>query len=749
MGEKANVNNPAIKFIGDSLYVLAGPDDTSVKLYKLGGSGLQEVSRIVPIEGTISNPSLFELNGHVAVACGDFPIKFGAGRSCVFELVEGVWQERSMVSGGASGINSIASDRGNTYVLQYVNKVPKLLTFAADGTRIDAVDLNLPSTNILDASLVASDEKLYLTLVDADKSVAQAFTADYSNLTTWNKFAGDVYKPASWLSSVALHDKLVVMTVSSSGQIAARSHGLPSPVNPPTTTHTATFKADGKVVATVEFTEGDASLVEPPVPAKAGHSGSWQKYILGKENIVIEAVYTANTYTATFKNWDEKVLSSLSVTYNSPVKAPSASRPNSNGWEYVFDGWSPDFFGTYDQTKDMVYTARFKRVAIEHTVTFVADGKTIARRVFNEVDKKLVGGIPGVPAKAGYTGVWSSYTLGTKDITVTARYVIRPDAVTLSTDAHVQGIGWIGYKGNGAVVGTTGSSLRMESIKVRLAGPFADPDSISVQAHVQGIGWMPGLGNNKIAGTTGRSLRIEAMKIKLSANLSSIGYHIYYRVHAQGVGWMGWAHDGASAGTAGNSLRLEAIQILLVAPGQTMPSNTYGGISSNESHPYIDSSNLGASLSTALRYDGMVHVQSIGNVFMATDGARTLGTTGRSLRLEGIKLVCAVPQVDLTYRTHVQGIGWQSWVGEGNLAGTQGRALRLEALQIKLTGAGASRYDVYYRTHVQGIGWTGWARNGQQCGSAGYSYRMEAVQVMIIPKGGAAPGLVGGAFYQR
>jgi uncharacterized protein YjdB len=74
---------------------------------------------------------------------------------------------------------------------------------------------------------------------------------------------------------------------------------------------------------------------------------------------------------------------------------------------------------------------------------------------------------------------------------------------------------------------------------------------------------------------------------------------------------------------------------------------------------------------------------------------------------------------------------------------------RLEALQINLTGNLATQYDVYYRTHIQNIGWTGWAKNGQSCGSAGHSYRMEAMQIDIVPKGGVAPGLNSGYFYQK
>lgn len=40
--------------------------------------------------------------------------------------------------------------------------------------------------------------------------------------------------------------------------------------------------------------------------------------------------------------------------------------------------------------------------------------------------------------------------------------------------------------------------------------------------------------------------------------------------------------------------------------------------------------------------------------------------------------------VSVTYQWHVQSIGWQPWVSDGQEAGTDGRALRIEALEIRV-----------------------------------------------------------------
>jgi uncharacterized protein YjdB len=118
----------------------------------------------------------------------------------------------------------------------------------------------------------------------------------------------------------------------------------------------------------------------------------------------------------------------------------------------------------------------------------------------------------------------------------------------------------------------------------------------------------------------------------------------------------------------------------------------------------------------------------------------------------------------IEYFTHVEKIGdqlpWRSGgvIGstQGALAGTQGQALRLEAVGVRLTGNLATQYDVYFRTHIEQIGWTGWAKNTSatataRSGSAGYGYRMEAMQIVIVKKNTIAPGIVGltPAYYVR
>ena len=51
----------------------------------------------------------------------------------------------------------------------------------------------------------------------------------------------------------------------------------------------------------------------------------------------------------------------------------------------------------------------------------------------------------------------------------------------------------------------------------------------------------------------------------------------------------------------------------------------------------------------------------------------------------------------------------------------------------------ANMYDIYYRVHGQNFGWLDWAKNGQEAGTQGYAYRLEAIEIKLVEKGGQAP----------
>ncbi len=150
------------------------------------------------------------------------------------------------------------------------------------------------------------------------------------------------------------------------------------------------------------------------------------------------------------------------------------------------------------------------------------------------------------------------------------------------------------------------------------------------------------------------------------------------------------------------------------------------------------------------------HIQSIGweaaeNDISKwkSDGAMS-GTSGKAKRLEGINIVVNSADVakdldlGIQYTTHCQSYGWLPWSSNGEMNGTEGEAKRLEAISIKLTGKDAICYDIYYRVHAQSYGWLNWAKNGAVAGTAGYGKRLEGIQIVVVKKGTAINEKLGG-----
>ena len=135
------------------------------------------------------------------------------------------------------------------------------------------------------------------------------------------------------------------------------------------------------------------------------------------------------------------------------------------------------------------------------------------------------------------------------------------------------------------------------------------------------------------------------------------------------------------------------------------------------------------------------HVQTYGWQGYVKNGEMS-GTEGKSKRLEGIniKLDNLPYSGSVVYRTHVQTFGCQGWKKDGEMSGTEGKAKRLEGIQIYLTGELAKHYDIYYRVHAQTYGWMDWAKNGVMAGTSGLSKRLEGINIVLVPKGGKAPG---------
>ena len=307
----------------------------------------------------------------------------------------------------------------------------------------------------------------------------------------------------------------------------------------------------------------------------------------------------------------------------------------------------------------------------------------------------------------------------------------------INYQTHIQDIGWQGVVKNGEISGTSRRSLRLEGIKMNISNSDL-AGSVEYRTHVQEIGWQGYVKDNQLSGTSGKSLRLEAIQIRLTGEIAN-AYDVYYRVHIEDKGWLNWAKNSESAGCQSAAKRLEAIQIKLVKKGEAAPEG------SGKAFLIGNEAKRPDEIKPTVNYQ--THVQNIGWQGVVKNG-EIAGTSGKNLQLEAIKINLSDGALDgnIEYSTHIQNIGWQDYKANGALSGTTGKNLQLEAIKIKLAGDVSRYYDVYYRVHIQDKGWLNWAANGASAGSQAASKHLEAIQIKIVRKGETAPKGSGKAF---
>ena len=125
------------------------------------------------------------------------------------------------------------------------------------------------------------------------------------------------------------------------------------------------------------------------------------------------------------------------------------------------------------------------------------------------------------------------------------------------------------------------------------------------------------------------------------------------------------------------------------------------------------------------------HCQNVGWQSWVSDGA-TSGTTGKGLRMETIAIDSKL--VGLSYQAHVANKGWMSLKTNGQAAGTVGEALAIQAIKISLTGDNAPYYTLKYRAHVASKGWMSWVNAGEIAGTTGQNLDIQAIEITLTPK---------------
>ncbi|VUZ25703.1 Uncharacterised protein, partial [Acetobacterium wieringae] len=389
---------------------------------------------------------------------------------------------------------------------------------------------------------------------------------------------------------------------------------------------------------------------------------------------------------------------------------------------------------------------------------------------------------------------------------------------------HVQNVGWQPWYADGVTAGTVGQSLRMEAIEIKLTGADASKYTVQYRGHLENSGWTSWKKNGETLGTTGQELRLEAISIVLIKNVD-LNANITNEVKNKAPYLQIWASDFPRADvllhdirtehrvlnpkvTAGinkssgftftidpthknynflrkmhttiyvyeiysnkrkdlvfegriltddedfNKLRavtcegelgylLDSIQrpakYINVTPEQWMTTvlDNHNMQVTSDKRLYMGICTVlgdgsGVVISTAYRS----HIENQSWLTWVKNGDLS-GTTGSSLRMEALELKLentGSVDIGVTYRVHLANSGWQEWKADGATAGTTGQGIQMEAIEIKLTGADAGMYSIQYRVHVQDEGWQDWKQDGQTAGTTGQALQAEAICVIIVSK---------------
>lgn len=245
------------------------------------------------------------------------------------------------------------------------------------------------------------------------------------------------------------------------------------------------------------------------------------------------------------------------------------------------------------------------------------------------------------------------------------------------------------------------------------------------RSHITNVGWETSYHTNGgISGGNNVNNPLEAIQVRLSGE-SAANYDVYYQVYCQNGGWLDWAKNDQVAGMTGLNNKISALKIQLVQKNQPAPGNTEfpGG-----------QFNFGKLVETK------AHVTNIGWQSNVNNGG-IAGTVGRALNLEAyqIKNNSGIPG-QIQYTSHIASIGWEGINHiDGQTSGTTGRNLPVEAVKMNLSGRLNDIFDIYYRVQTRNLGWLSWAKNGEGSGTSNFALSVEAIQIQLVLKNGQRP----------
>ena len=183
---------------------------------------------------------------------------------------------------------------------------------------------------------------------------------------------------------------------------------------------------DGTILATMKVPNGEAATA-PDAPTREGYTFiGWDKDFSSViEDMTITALYQINRYQVRFYDWDNTLLKTDSVNYQSAATAPAD--PTREG--YTFLGWDKDFSNI---TADLDVYAQYEAGADKEFEVIFSDQDD------NELSAQTVTlRVPLAPQIAGFTFLyWQTITARVDDV-ITIQAVYESDSPTAAPEVYV------------------------------------------------------------------------------------------------------------------------------------------------------------------------------------------------------------------------------------------------------------------------------------------------------------------------
>lgn len=369
------------------------------------------------------------------------------------------------------------------------------------------------------------------------------------------------------------------------------------------------------------------------------------------------------------------------------------------GWQYTSTGQVPGIAGSVD------INAFYHSIdANKQNTTGAASGKGAQEpTLYYQSNVSNLGWLAEVnePNTAGTTG---------KNVTLQSlklRLANVGSSAKISASVYSASYDWYEYanvNGNNVQVGNAGQM--MQQVKFNLVD--VPGYTLEYRVYSADLGWQPWTTQTGVAGVKGKNIEaIEFKLVKSSANIATPT--LKYTTHVQNTGWLAKTTDSQTSGKIDSNLRMEAIQI---------------GI---ENAPYY-------------KLSGSIHVQNVGWIdYTNIDANTVLGTTGKALQVEAVKFnLAGLDDYRLEYRVYIRNVGWSNWESEGQVAGTTGMSIASDGVQFRLLKK--TTYptptekipQAIYQGHSQNIGWMKPTGNGNVAGTTGQALRLEAVKLSLL-----------------